>query len=519
MGYPKPPALILAAMLTLVVGCTEGSATPTDIPPPVEITVTHIEPELRVEATTTPPDGGPPAGPSPTATIALPTFTPGPTALPPPFAGESIMGIELIGPDFGALAGLASNAGAFWVRWNAVLWSAVEPNQGDRIWGALAGFEQQLLALSLQGLVPIVIVRGTPGWAQAEPGYPCGPILPAALPNFGQFMNELVARYSEPPFNVKYWELGNEPDVDPRLVPPDQIFGCWGDESDAFYGGALYAEMLKVVYPRIKGADPEAQVLTGGLLLNCDPTNPPETSPGSGVLVDCTPSKFLEGILRAGGGDFFDGVSFHAYDLFDPVSGYFGNPNWHTGYNLAGLNSVLVPKTRFIKSVLATYGHSDKYLINTETSLLCGSTGDEPDCNTGAHARMKADYVVISYVAAAAEGLLGNIWFTLDRPWRRSALTLPNGGPTDALTAYQFVAQQLEDSFFWGIVAELEGVTGYKFRRGGQEFWVVWSPDAVPRSIMLPEIPAAMHNSLGTELLPAQTIEIGVSPVYLVFNP
>jgi hypothetical protein len=332
-------------------------------------------------------------------------------------------------------------------------------------------------------------------------------------------MKELVSRYSGPPYNVKYWELGNEPDVDPRLVPGDQVFGCWGDEDDEHYGGGYYAEMLKAVYPAIKEADPEAQVLIGGLLLDCDPVNLPETRPGSGVLKDCTPSRFLEGILQAGGGEFFDGVSFHAYDLYDPTSGYFGNPNWHSGYTLSGLTPVLVPKIRYLKSVLATYGQSNKYLINTETSLLCGRTGDEVECNNGAHAQMKTDYVVMSYTTAVAEGLAGNIWFTFDRPWRRSALTQPNGASTSTSAAYTFVSQQLDGAVFWGNVAEFDGVTGYKFRRGDVEFWVIWSVDGMHHTIELPGTPSAMYGSTGNQLQPGQSLEITVSPVYVIFGP
>jgi len=49
-------------------------------------------------------------------------------------------------------------------------------------------------------------------------------------------MSELVTRYSKPPFNIKYWEIGNEPDIDPSLIAPTEPFGCWGDQNDEFYG-------------------------------------------------------------------------------------------------------------------------------------------------------------------------------------------------------------------------------------------------------------------------------------------
>ena len=67
-------------------------------------------------------------------------------------------------------------------------------------------------------------------------------------------MAEAVERYSAPPYNVIYWEVGNEPDIDPSLVDGDEIYGCWGDKTDAYYGGGYYAEVLKQVYPAVKKA-------------------------------------------------------------------------------------------------------------------------------------------------------------------------------------------------------------------------------------------------------------------------
>ncbi len=64
------------------------------------------------------------------------------------------------------------------------------------------------------------------------------------------------------------------------------IFGCWGDPNDkTYYGGEYYAEMLKRAYPAVKAANPQAIVLNGGLLLDCDPRYPP---PGK----DCLPADF-----------------------------------------------------------------------------------------------------------------------------------------------------------------------------------------------------------------------------------
>lgn len=81
-------------------------------------------------------------------------------------------------------------------------------------------------------------------------------------------MGQLVARYRDPKYDVRHWELGNEVDVDPSLVAPNNGFGCWGDIKDPYYGGRHYGEMLKVVAPAIRAANPAAKIWFGGLLLD-----------------------------------------------------------------------------------------------------------------------------------------------------------------------------------------------------------------------------------------------------------
>jgi hypothetical protein len=513
--------LTLLLVLILLAACSSpiptGTAVASREPAPPESTSTPqpTDPATPSEAAPTPGI----VAPTQTTAPALPTFTPFPTALPAPYLGVSIMGIELVNANFGQYTPQVASAGAYWVRWNGILWSDVEPTEGIRIWESLATFEAQLASLQVYDLKLIAIVRSTPLWAQARPGSSCGAVSDEKLEAFGTFMFDLVSRYGGPPYNIKYWELGNEPDIDPDLVPPNHFFGCWGDDSDHFYGGGAYARMLQAVYPRIKAADPEAQVLIGGLLLDCDPVNPPETAPGSGVPKYCDPANFLEGILINGGGDYFDGVSFHAYDLYDYTSGYFGNPNWLSGHTLSGLIPVVVPKARFLRSVLANYGYFNKYLMNTETALLCGFDGSEEFCRTGQFDRMKADYVAMTYAAAQAEGLQGNVWFYLNGGWRRSGLLNYNGAPADAYAAYQFAAQRLGNALFWGQVSEFEGVYGYKFRQGEVETWVIWSLDAQPHLVQLAAPPSAVYNVFGVTLNPSQSLEVSTSPLYVEFLP
>ncbi|NJN16553.1 MAG: hypothetical protein HC822_09905 [Oscillochloris sp.] len=302
----------------------------------------------------------------------------------------SVFGVEI---NRGRVAGIASQLEVLqpnWVRYNGVLWSEIEPQPGERNWEALATVEQELATISASGAETMLIIRGAPEWAQQVPDKVCGPIKAEALPAFAAFVGELVARYSQPPYNVKYWEFGNEPDVDPGLVGVNSAFGCWGDAKDPYYGGGRYAAMLAAVYPAIKAADPQAQVVLGGLLLDCDPAQPPRGK-------DCLPAKFLEGILQAGGGEHFDIAAYHAYMYWGDVELDWDVlfPPWsHRGGALLG-------KLDFVRSTLAAYGYVKPIVMN-EGGLLCRNA--DPSCGPNGFYEDQANYVLRMYTRSIAQG-------------------------------------------------------------------------------------------------------------------
>jgi hypothetical protein len=372
--------------------------------------------------------------------------------------------------------------------------------------------ESELKAAAANGLHVILIVRDAPYWAQAKPGIPCGPIKPEKLNAFASFMHDLVARYSQPPYNVQYWELGNEPDIDSSLVPGDSIFGCWGDIQDPFYGGGTYSDMLRVVYPAVKSADPNAQVVIGGLLLDCNPDNPPKTA--SGEPKDCTPARFLEGILAYGGGSFFDVVSFHAYEIYQGALGQYANPNWLTAWNTSGPS--MIAKARFLRSVLAAYGVTGKKLMNTETALIC-VLGDEV-CNTEDFENTKAYYAAQSNAASVAEGLVANIWYSVTG-WRYSGLTKKGLVPLPVYTSLQVSAEKLKDAVFTQELTPVTGVRGYEFVRNGTRLWIVWSSDGENHLLDLPSPPASVQDVFGQSLPSRGQVEVGLAPLYLEWAP
>lgn len=402
-----------------------------------------------------------------------------------------------------------------WVGGATINWSAVEPNEGDRNWQALANQEQQWENASANDLIPIAVVRYTPEWARKYPAYACGPMASEYFDKFADFMYEVVVKYSKSPYNIRYWQIWNEPDIDPSLVSLDSAFGCWGDIDDDYYGGGYYADMLKVVYPRIKDADANAQVLVGGLLLDCDPEHPPTVNSGEAheTTKDCTPAKFMQGILLNGGGPFFDGVSYHAYDYYLDALGQYANGNWHSAWNTTG--PVIIAKNSYLQNLLDSSGFSDKFLINTESALLGDGQAGNSDFE-----QTKAYYLVQSYVIAMAEGLKGNLWYSL-LGWRNSDLVKDDLSPLPAYHAYKFASQTLGsiydvEEIGANDISSLTGLKGYKFDSVNGEIWVIWSMDGATHNISLSlGTPSAVYDVFGASQSASSTISVGLKPLYL----
>jgi hypothetical protein len=420
------------------------------------------------------------------------------------FPLQTLFGAELDQLTAGGGLDQMAAADILWTRRNAVLWSAVESTEGARNWSALTGLESELQNASSKGMRVILVVRSTPQWARkvGGSGSTCGPVSQGKLAAFASFMGELVARYSVPPYNVRYWELWNEPDVDSSFFPGDNIYGCWGDAADDYYGGGHYANMLKEVYPAIKSADPAAQVLVGGLLLDCDPANTSICKDGREK-----PARFLEGILRVGGAAYFDGVSFHGYDYYSGTLGSYLNPNWQSAWNTTG--PVGIAKAHFLQGVLSAYGVTGKYLMNTETAILCSSCAGDATFEA-----TKAYYLAQSYGSAMAEGWRADIWYSV-LGWRNSGLLNSDLSPRPAYEAFHASRSELQDARLLREITEYKGVKGYVFDRGDRQVWLMWSLDGADHAVILPFAPYAALDVFGSSLAASSTMTVTLAPVYV----
>jgi hypothetical protein len=481
------PLLAVAALLLLVsrpsAQAGMGSALH-DVPDVSQEEVGHPEPNAR-------------AGTVATATIYLPAVFNNYPPPPPIFGVQMTRGVN----NAGGLAE-ALQAGVHWVRFGAFYWNEIEPVRTEPPtydWSVVP--EQGLLNAANNDLEVMAIVHFAPDWAQKVPGYACGPILEDRLDEYAQFLRALVARYSAPPYNVRYWELGNEPDIAPVLVDPGSGFGCWGDPADSYYGGGYYAEMLKAAYPAIKAADPKAQVLIGGLLLDCDPRVPE-------ACTNPLPPLFFEGILANGGGDYFDIVSFHAYAYYDwgLGLGYMGNDNW------PGSVTSIPEKTQFVRQVLSDYGYGAKPLVNTESALLCYQPVDE--CFV-----TQAMYVPRAYAEALAYGLESQIYYAiLNDWWLHTGLLLPDLTPKPAYDAYQAATSFLSSAQYESPVAGYPvGIEGYTFLDAStfNHVDVIWSSDGSIVALDLP-VSGEAYDYYGNFVASSGTVYANYSPLYIV---
>jgi hypothetical protein len=430
----------------------------------------------------------------------------------------TVFGVETT--SFNSLNGIQTmiQGGATWIHYNQLLWSDLQPDEyTPPNWSSLDALKRKLAALSQEQVNIILVVRNTPPWAQKYAGSACGSISDSKIPAFAQFMHDIVLQLSAPPYNVKYWEIGNEPDAPLRYDYMDYPLSCWGEPGQPYFGGANYAQMLKQVYPAIKLADPEAKVLIGGLLLDCDPDHPIYDSLGQPL--DCAPARFLEGIVSSGGGDYFDAVSYHAYDYFSGLGNY-SNPNWNASSYSTGPVSIV--KDKFVRSVLAKYGYTNKLFINTETALVC-TLPECADANSAIRKNFevtKSDYIAVDYASAIANSLTSRSWYDIDGGWRYTGL-LNNKKPLPAYYAFKTAAAELGYASYVQDLSQFPGIKGYQFARGNRVIWFLWSIDGNPHTVPLPREPLQVLDTLGTSITPGQSMTIDIHPQYFewIGNP
>lgn len=349
------------------------------------------------------------------------------------------------------------DSGATWLR-VAVNWSSVEPTNmspSTYLWQ----YADQPLGAALtsrgSGIRVIGTIETAPLWARYDSFKPDGPINPANMVDFNEFVGALVERYDGDGYQdapgspvVNYWEFYNEPDR--RL---DSTDGRWGNHP------VEYAMMLAGVYPVVKAHNPNAQVVFGGIAYDFFIEQ-------GGPFV----RSFLDDVLRAGAGNYFDIFNFHTYPAFAI--------NWLPPVD-SNEGSGLYEKAQHLRQELTRHGLNKPIIITEagwQSNSIPGSFGSE---------EVQARYVAQLFTQSLAADLDVMIWWMLYDPgdWMGdyglvTSHTPPHRKPS--FTAYQTIVNQLTHAAFVRVLPSSETqhklMEAYQFRNSvsGRTLYVAW---------------------------------------------
>lgn len=343
----------------------------------------------------------------------------------------------------------AAEARARWIRF-PIAWSAVEPINTTPPNYNWSGIDSSVSNAIANEINLIMTISGQPAWAAV---YPMGPVTNTA--DLQEFMGALVERYDgdgvdDAPGSprVYYFELYNEPDNTAVTAAQHGGWGYWGNN------GAGYAQLLQAVYPVVKAASPQAQLVVGGVAMDWFTTE--------GGLFD---PHFLEDVLAACQGHAcFDVMNFHYY------------PPFRSRWEQYGAD--IIGKATYIRQVMAQYGFGNKSLICTETGWAGGTEWGNDE--------LQSRYVVKGFVRGIAADLPIIIWYTAsdgNDPTLPGLLTA-HLEPKLSYYAFRNLVMQLGGAAYLRPLAPDEAgssaLVGYVFNKSGRRVDVVWTEDSTP---------------------------------------
>ena len=178
-------------------------------------------------------------------------------------------------------------AGFGWVR-QRIDWSRIEPQPGEFQW---AWTDEVLSAIVAAGLVPVVVLDGSPVWARdsrdrppqalAASDWPSRLAPPATPETFARFAAAFADRYQD---TVRFYQIWDEPNIAPH----------WGNRLIDPVG---YARLLREAAIAVRTADPDAVILAAALA--------PTQDRGHTAIDE---GFFLQRLYAAGAAPFFDAV-------------------------------------------------------------------------------------------------------------------------------------------------------------------------------------------------------------------
>jgi hypothetical protein len=352
---------------------------------------------------------------------------------------------------------LMSEAKPGWARL-PVHWSRVEPvdlNPDQYEWYSY--LDKSLVNANEAGVKVLLTIVSQPDWVS---DYPMGP--PKDEKALLEFVGALVERFdrdghADAPGSpeVTYFELYNEPDNTSESRGKAGTHGYWGNR------GTEYARLLQKLYPVVKSANPNAQLVMGGIALDwfVEDGGVFDRDFLTDVLAECQRKKCI------------DVVNFHYYPLFQSVWAPYG-----TG---------LIGKTNYVRQMMAKYGMEDHTVFCTEI----GWAGSESTVWGSVEAQ--ARYAVQGFVRGLSTDLSMIIWFKAhDRGMEHDLPGLLDAdmNPKPSYYAFKTTSLTLSGATYMRDLLEADTgsirIEGYMFKsRFGRRLDVVWTTDDTPLDV------------------------------------
>lgn len=131
-----------------------------------------------------------------------------PRAMSTPAANSDPTFRDFNGANYLSSPEIDQQLGIGWTR-QPFAWSDIEPEKGKWLWDKTDQLVQSAHAQSVEVLPDLAY---TAPWAESVHGQQFSP--PVHVEDWEDFVEHVVARYSQPPFNLRYFQIWNEPTHD-----------------------------------------------------------------------------------------------------------------------------------------------------------------------------------------------------------------------------------------------------------------------------------------------------------------
>jgi hypothetical protein len=391
-------------------------------------------------------------------------------------------GVQILGElNEGQALHAVIDSGAHWIR-VGVEWRTLAPQDVPVAQYQWSAYDATLRNIGVNGLRAIAVLGGNPTWAA---DFSRGPVHKVSWARWAEYIRAVVQRYRVEPYNVKHWEIYNEPDAADWFDSQGNRRAAYGDRPEE------YIHALKVAHETIKALDPQAIVIFGGIAYDAFTDDP---SPGFFTR------SFLERVLDGGASQYFDWMNFHYYPTFE----------WRWSFP---------QKVQALKQLLQRRG--------LKQPLICTEIGFSSEPAHGGSAQAQAAKVVQLFTRGIAEQLDVMIWYTLadygnlNDFYSFFGLLDVYGKPKSSWTAFRVMSRQLTG---WRFIERLgvapPALEGYVFANAtGQRQYVIWSNDnhAYPMTLqnMLEVTTLAGERSFQGRQGSSVNVTIGGVPIFI----